>query len=202
MVLSGGRVIHVPKGTTMLLNANVIHRLPEYWNDPLAFKPERFLAGADMEQSNQVEEKSAAPSPSPSPDLAEGSGVASASSSSSVSKGLTPEEKARKSAQPFAFLGFSAGPRKCIGKNLAMIEIKVIFALLLQRFEFTLQPGQYIAANPITRLPRNGIKFSLKRRTAPINAEEEEEVVATAATAADGVRNRGHVSVLKPLGMI
>lgn len=203
MVLSGGRTIHVPKGTTMLLNANVIHRLPEYWPDPLTFRPERFLAGADMEQ-----DKAAAPSPSASPDLGESSGASSGSiSSSSSSKSLTPEEKARKSAQPFAYLGFSAGPRKCIGKNLAMIEIKIIFTLLLQRFEFSLQPGQYIAANPITRLPRNGIKFTVKRRSAPIQTEEEEDAsssatAASASASAEGVRNRVPVSVLKPLGMI
>lgn len=192
-----GRTLHVPKGTTMLINANVIHRLPEYWPEPDKFKPERFLAGSDMEQGANVEDAQPAPSPSPSPSLESGATGAAPSAGGK----LTAAEKARKAAQPFAFLGFSAGPRKCIGKNLAMIEIKVIFTLLLQRFDMSVLPNQYIAANPITRLPKNGINIRLSRRTAPIQTEFDTPAAPVAG--ADGVRQRtAAVSVLKPLGMI
>ena len=202
--LSGGRSIHVPQGTTFLISANVIHRLPQYWPDPLKFKPDRFLAGEDMEQGTNVEDDSSA------------SVAASAEKPSAAGKApLSAEEKARKAAQPFAFLGFSAGPRKCIGKNLAMIEIKVIFCLLIQRFEFELVPGQYIAPSPITRLPRNGIKINVKRRTIPrAHAADQQEAAVLSegahegseAAAAAAVRQRTTaapaLSVLKPLGMI
>ena len=127
-----------------------------------------------------------APSPSPSPSLE--SGAAGAGAAPSAGGKLTAAEKARRAAQPFAFLGFSAGPRKCIGKNLAMIEIKVIFTLLLQRFDMVVLPNQYIAANPITRLPKNGINIKLTRRTAPIQTEFD--AVAAPAAGADGVRQR------------
>ncbi|KAG5584176.1 hypothetical protein H5410_044610 [Solanum commersonii] len=33
----------VPKGTQVLVNIWAIGRDPECWNDPLEFKPERFL---------------------------------------------------------------------------------------------------------------------------------------------------------------
>lgn len=33
----------VPKGTQVFVNAWAIGRDPEYWDDPLAFKPERFI---------------------------------------------------------------------------------------------------------------------------------------------------------------
>lgn len=33
----------IPKGTTLIVNAWSIHRDPESWEDPLSFKPERFL---------------------------------------------------------------------------------------------------------------------------------------------------------------
>ncbi|XP_073104361.1 (+)-piperitol/(+)-sesamin synthase CYP81Q2-like [Elaeis guineensis] len=34
---------HVPRGTMVFINEWRIHRDPELWDDPLAFKPERFI---------------------------------------------------------------------------------------------------------------------------------------------------------------
>ncbi|CAK9137208.1 unnamed protein product [Ilex paraguariensis] len=38
---------HVPMGTTAMVNMWAITRDPEVWADPLAFKPERFVTGAE-----------------------------------------------------------------------------------------------------------------------------------------------------------
>lgn len=51
-----------------------------------------------------------------------------------------PEEGFNK--EPFAFMGFSAGPRNCIGQHVAMIKAKIFLAKLLRRFEFKL-PDSY-----------------------------------------------------------
>jgi cytochrome P450 len=42
MELSGS---HVPVGSLVILSPWIVHRHPEVWNDPDAFRPDRFLAG-------------------------------------------------------------------------------------------------------------------------------------------------------------
>lgn len=41
-----------------------------------------------------------------------------------------------------AFAPFSIGPYACIGKNLAYMEIRLLTALLITRFDVRLAPGE------------------------------------------------------------
>ncbi len=60
----------------------------------------------------------------------------------------------------FAYLPFSAGPRKCIGDQFAMTEGQLILATVAQRFDLALAPGQRIdTAALITLNPRYGMKM-------------------------------------------
>jgi len=77
----------VPAGATVIYCPYAMGRNPDIWDDPLEFKPERFLG-----------------QPEPS---------------------------------PYKYPAFNAGPRLCLGKPLAMLEIKLITSLFLHNFEYS-----------------------------------------------------------------
>uniref|UniRef100_A0ACD5YY08 Uncharacterized protein n=1 Tax=Avena sativa TaxID=4498 RepID=A0ACD5YY08_AVESA len=69
----------------------------------------------------------------------------------------------RASKHPNAFLPFSSGPRACIGQNFTMIEAKVVFAMILQRFSISLSPKYVHAPTDVfTIRPRYGLQVVLK----------------------------------------
>jgi cytochrome P450 len=67
---------------------------------------------------------------------------------------------------PFAYFPFGAGPRACIGAQFALTEMTLVAASLLQRFEFSLRPGDR-DPEPLTHLslrPRGGLSMVLRKR--------------------------------------
>lgn len=66
---------------------------------------------------------------------------------------------------PFAYVPFSAGPRKCAGDDFALLEGPLIIAMLLQRYRVTVLPDQTFPARMgATRRPKNGVKANLSAR--------------------------------------
>ncbi|KAI4353441.1 hypothetical protein L6164_002390 [Bauhinia variegata] len=58
---------------------------------------------------------------------------------------------------PNALLAFSAGPRVCIGQNLAMLEAKTAMTLILQRFSWSLSSDYKYAPVNLSLQPQYGL---------------------------------------------
>jgi cytochrome P450 len=112
--------VRLPARTLVRVTPWLLHRDPRGWPDePLAFKPDRFLPGAPHE----------------------------------IPRG--------------AYIPFGVGPRVCLGQHFAVLEMTLIAALLLQRFELgtvsTEPPRPRMA---VTLRPDAGLSLRLTRRPA------------------------------------
>jgi cytochrome P450 len=68
----------------------------------------------------------------------------------------------------YAYLPFSTGPRVCVGESLASLQIRVIVAILAQRFRFRLVPGHLVEPTGlITLRSRQGIRMIAEPRATP-----------------------------------
>jgi cytochrome P450 len=62
----------------------------------------------------------------------------------------------------YEYFPFNAGPRRCLGAEFAMMEMKITLAVLLQKYHFTLIPNQRIDRVGMTgSLPKYGIKMQV-----------------------------------------
>lgn len=68
---------------------------------------------------------------------------------------------------PGTYLPFGLGPHTCLGLRFAVMELKVVLGYLIQRFRFTLLPGQDLTIEPLVALrPKRELTAAVQRRQA------------------------------------
>jgi cytochrome P450 len=75
-----------------------------------------------------------------------------------------PREEHR--GAPYALVGFGGGPRVCIGLSFARLELQMLLAQALRRYQLTVVPGQTIAQrHGVTSRPLYGIRMRVERQS-------------------------------------
>ncbi|XP_027359429.1 cytokinin hydroxylase [Abrus precatorius] len=76
---------------------------------------------------------------------------------------FNPERFASKSFIPGRFIPFASGPRNCVGQSFAMMEAKIILAMLISRFSFTISENyRHAPVVVLTIKPKYGVQVCLK----------------------------------------
>ena len=67
----------------------------------------------------------------------------------------------------FAYIPFAAGHRNCIGSYMALMQSKLVVALIAQRYNLSLFPGHKVEKHAATTMrPRFGMKMNVERLVA------------------------------------
>jgi cytochrome P450 len=78
---------------------------------------------------------------------------------------FTPERWATVNPGTYEYIPFGAGPHMCIGSTFALMEIKIVLAMLLQRYRLALAPGARVDRRvTITMSPRHGMPMIVAPR--------------------------------------
>ncbi|WP_082230500.1 cytochrome P450 [Haloprofundus marisrubri] len=108
---------HIPPQSKIMLNQWVVHRDARWYDDPLAFDPERWTSGFE------------------------------------------------RSLPRLAYFPFAAGPRRCIGDRFAMLEARLILAMLYQNSHLELVSDRNIEVVPtVTLRPKEDIIVTAHER--------------------------------------
>eukprot|EP01045_Picozoa_sp_COSAG04_P027708 COSAG04_NODE_4114_length_2290_cov_1.161114_2_plen_386_part_00 len=127
----------VPRGCCMIWSNYAFGRDPTLWNDPLRFDPERWLQPA--EESEEGEGKKAA------------------------AAGLWRPT----TFSDFVYPVFNAGPRLCLGRPLAYLEIQLMLAVVFGRYELA-EARQHTEAylNTLVAPMKEGLLVTPRRKGA------------------------------------
>ncbi|UPV99715.1 cytochrome P450 [Halorussus gelatinilyticus] len=125
----------IPAGVTVSMSQHVVHRDPRWYDDPMAFRPERW-----------------------------GSEAARASNASGEG-GDPRADEFEQSLPRLAYFPFAAGPRRCIGDRFALLEARLVLATILQEYHLELVSSPALDLRPsITARPKDPVEMKLHER--------------------------------------
>ncbi|MED6159518.1 hypothetical protein PIB30_043009 [Stylosanthes scabra] len=76
---------------------------------------------------------------------------------------FNPDRFTSKSYTPGRFLPFASGPRNCVGQAFALMEAKIILAMLISRYSFTISDNYHHAPVVVLTIkPKYGVQVCLK----------------------------------------
>ena len=158
----------LPKQTVISLCAASVHMNPKYWpsrpsrtrpgeDDILEYRPERWFRGRDGAANSE-------------------SGATSSSASSSDDEAMTGEDvedyggyKGRDtSAQLFkpergSYIPFSVGPRSCLGRRIAQVEVIAALAVLFREYSIELAVDDWASDEEVERMDRQQLTDLYKK---------------------------------------
>lgn len=72
-------------------------------------------------------------------------------------------ERAEQKRVDYSLVGFGGGPRVCLGMAFAKLEMKVLAAQLLRRYQWQIEPEQDLTLNPVPSLrPKDGLRVTFE----------------------------------------
>ena len=107
---------HIPKESNVLIPVVYMQRNPEYWPDPLEFRPERH------------------------------------------------QEERVKKLPKYAYFPFGAGPRICVGMNMALLEMHLLLPQLISGFRYETEHKTPRGQDALITLhPKDGVPLRVRR---------------------------------------
>ena len=147
-VCAGGATIdgkHIPAGYDVAVCLYAIHHNPAHFPDPYAFKPERFpghnppsAPSGDHDYFSRPPTMSDRPSTALSPATLSPNAIHPPPLPGTTPIALTPGG----TEQPSAFAPFLLGPRSCLAKPLAYLEMSLALAMILWMMDFEAVDGR------------------------------------------------------------
>lgn len=66
-----------------------------------------------------------------------------------------------KDVHPFLFLPFGFGPRTCVGRRMAMLEMEMLVARITRQFEYRWNYDELRILSSLVLIPENEMKFEM-----------------------------------------